>query len=144
MSTSGVATQMVKSPLQVFGLEGRYAQALYSAASKQKSLDTVEKDLIKFQSTMKTDKPLKEFIKDPTYKRALKANALKGVGEKMGMQSATNNLLQALAENGRLAKLDSVINAFKMIMAAHRGEVSLQYLTLLQLIQRMCMHLNSS
>lgn len=36
-------------PIQVFGLEGRYATALFSAASKQKSLDVVEKDLTNIQ-----------------------------------------------------------------------------------------------
>lgn len=36
-------------PVQVFGLEGRYATALYSAASKQKALDSVEKDLVSIQ-----------------------------------------------------------------------------------------------
>lgn len=35
----------LKPPIQVFGLEGRYATALYSAASKQKKLDQVEKEL---------------------------------------------------------------------------------------------------
>jgi F0F1-type ATP synthase delta subunit len=33
----------------VFGLEGRYATALFSAASKQKQLDVVEKELVKFK-----------------------------------------------------------------------------------------------
>ncbi len=62
-SSSSVAQQMVKPPVQVFGLEGRYATALFSAASKQKSLDAVEKDLVKFQGQMKTDLKLAEFIK---------------------------------------------------------------------------------
>lgn len=33
----------------MFGVEGRYAAALYSAASKQKQLDAVEKELVKFK-----------------------------------------------------------------------------------------------
>lgn len=32
-------------PIQVYGVEGRYATALFSAASKQKSLDKVEQEL---------------------------------------------------------------------------------------------------
>lgn len=36
---------------------------------------------------------------------------------------ATGNLLELLAENGRLNKLDHIINSFKIIMSAHRGEV---------------------
>lgn len=31
-----------------------------------------------------------------------------------------------MAENGRLDKLDGVINSFKTIMAAYRGEVTCQ------------------
>lgn len=34
-------------PVQVYGIEGRYATALYSAASKQKKLDQVEKELLR-------------------------------------------------------------------------------------------------
>lgn len=114
---------MVKPPVQIFGIEGRYATALYSAASKQKTLESVEKDLVKFQASLKSDAKLKEFVENPTIKRNLKANALKGVAEKISMKPEAGNLLQILAENGRLSKLDNVINAFKTIMAAHRGEV---------------------
>ena len=33
----------------MFGVEGRYATALYSAATKQKQLDAVEKELVQFK-----------------------------------------------------------------------------------------------
>ena len=36
----------------MFGLDGRYAHALFSAASKKQSLDTVEKELQDFQVCM--------------------------------------------------------------------------------------------
>ena len=39
----------MQAPIQVFGLEGRYAHALYSAATKEKQLDTVEKDFNKIR-----------------------------------------------------------------------------------------------
>lgn len=79
MSTSAAAGQLVKPPVQVFGLEGRYASALYSAGSKTKTLDAVEKELSNFQKSIKTDPKLKEFIVNPTIKRVLKAEALKSV-----------------------------------------------------------------
>lgn len=34
-----------------------------------------------------------------------------------------------MAENGRLNKLEAVINAFKIMMAAHRGEVTCEVVT---------------
>ena len=39
----------------MFGLEGRYAHALYSAASKEKKLDTVEKDIKSFQVSLQSN-----------------------------------------------------------------------------------------
>lgn len=83
LSTSVAAAQMVKPPVQVFGLEGRYASALYSAASKNKTLDAVEKELTQFQQSIKTDAKLKEFLINPTLKRSLKVDALKHVATKV-------------------------------------------------------------
>lgn len=125
MSTTNVVQQMVKPPVQVFGIEGRYATALYSAASKQKQLDIVEKELVNFQGSMKTDVKLREFIENPTIKRNLKSEGLKAVCSKISLSPQSTNLLQLLAENGRLKRINQVINAFKVIMAAHRGEVIL-------------------
>merc|ERR1711928_124468 len=98
-SSSSVNAALVKPPIQVFGLEGRYASALYSAASKQKSLEKVEKELNTLQQT---------------------------VAKKQNMTPLSANLLGMMAENGRLDKLDGVINSFKTIMAAYRGEVTCQ------------------
>ncbi len=113
----------MKPPIQVFGIEGRYACALYSAASKQKSLEAVEKDLVNFQLNIKKDPKLRDFILNPTIKRNVKAAALKDAATQVKFNPATGFLLEQLAENGRLNKLDAVINAYKLIMAANRGEV---------------------
>lgn len=37
----------LKPPVQIYGIEGRYATALYSAASKQNKLEQVEKELLR-------------------------------------------------------------------------------------------------
>ncbi|XP_031840013.1 ATP synthase subunit O, mitochondrial [Nomia melanderi] len=122
-SSSSVIQQMVKPPIQVFGTEGRYASALYSAASKQKTLNNVEKDLIKLQDTIKKDTRLEEFMKNPSIKRKEKVEALKTVSSKLSVSKETANLLGLLAENGRLGKINTIINTFKLLMAATRGEV---------------------
>ncbi|XP_023016173.2 ATP synthase subunit O, mitochondrial [Leptinotarsa decemlineata] len=128
-STSNVANQLVKPPVQIFGIEGRYATALYSAASKRKTLEIVEKDLLKLQTSMKSDPKIRGIIENPTVKRSSKSDALKVVAQKISLKSETDNLLQLLAENGRLGKLDGVINAYRTIMAAHRGEVTCEVIT---------------
>lgn len=47
----------------------------------------------------------------------------------MSLSPATGNLLCLLAENGRLKRVDNVINAFKLMMATHRGEVACEVTT---------------
>merc|ERR1711997_329621 len=55
LSTSVGRLSLVQPPVQVYGIEGRYATALYSAASKNKVLPAVEKDLKTFETTLKKD-----------------------------------------------------------------------------------------
>lgn len=122
MSTAA-ATRLVKPPLQVFGIDGRYACALYSAATKMKQLEAVEKDLTTLQTQFKSDVKLRDILINPTIKRSLMQSALKDMSSKQSYSSATGGFLQCLAENRRLNKIDQIINAFKLIMAAHRGDV---------------------
>ncbi|XP_026498633.1 ATP synthase subunit O, mitochondrial [Vanessa tameamea] len=144
LSTSSAATQLVKPPVQVFGLEGRYASALYSAASKKKTLDTVEKELKQFQEAIKADAKLKEFLMNPTIKRSLKVEAFKNLSSKTSMSPTTGNLMGLMAENGRLKNLDGVINAFKIMMSAHRGEVNCEVITAKPLDQTQKQNLESA
>jgi len=111
-SSSATARQLVKPPVQVFGMEGRYATALYSAASKEKKLDIVEKELVTFQvskinfcsakklliilllqQTMKVDAKLKEFIIDPSMQRKTKKAILVKLSAALKLSSVSTNLL---------------------------------------------------
>ena len=46
-STSSSKHAIVKTPIPVYGIEGRYSAALFSAAQKKKSLEAVEGDLVR-------------------------------------------------------------------------------------------------
>jgi len=119
--SSSAAT--VKPPIQLFGLEGRYATALYTGAVKLNQLDSVEKDLAQVANALKTKPKLRGAIVSPIINRKVLETTLMDIGKTAGFAAATTNLLVLLAENGRLKKLDGVINSFKQLMAAHRGEV---------------------
>jgi F-type H+-transporting ATPase subunit O len=108
----------------VFGVEGRYAHALYSAAVKEKKLDAVEKETKAFQELLKKDTKLAEFVINPSIQRSTKREALQQICQKLNYSSLTANLFSALAENGRMGKIGSVFNTFNKMMSAHRGEVS--------------------
>lgn len=78
---------------------------------------------------MKSDKKFAEFILDPSIKRKLKSEALTKIGGSISLNPASTNVLALLAENGRLKKLNQVINAFKQLTAATRGEVICEVIT---------------
>uniref|UniRef100_A0A0X3PNN8 Oligomycin sensitivity conferral protein n=1 Tax=Schistocephalus solidus TaxID=70667 RepID=A0A0X3PNN8_SCHSO len=124
LSTSSIARNVIKPPTQFFGLEGRYATALYSAAVKSKNLEAVEKDMTQLHRTLEKDTRLREFCTDPTVKRHLKVEAFKNVLAKLKFSSQSTNMLLVLAENGRLGRLAKVLDTFRQIMTSHRGEVS--------------------
>ncbi|KAM4585787.1 ATP synthase peripheral stalk subunit OSCP, mitochondrial [Fundulus diaphanus] len=114
--------KLVKPPIQVYGVEGRYATALFSAASKQKKLDQVEQELGKVSVLIK-DPKIAGIVMNPHVKRSIKQKTFYDALTKAKVSPITINLLNVLADNGRLTKTGDVITAFGKMMSAHRGEV---------------------
>merc|ERR1712193_21854 len=123
LSSSASLSQLVKTPTPVYGTEGRYAAALYSAASKNKALEAVEKDLKTMTATLGKDAQFAAFLADPSVKKNIKAEGVAGACDKLKMNVLSKNLFVAMAEHGRHGLVGPVISSFSTIMAAHRGEV---------------------
>ncbi|XP_052003998.1 ATP synthase subunit O, mitochondrial-like [Xyrauchen texanus] len=125
LSTSVIrpAATLVKPPIQVFGVEGRYATALFSAASKQKNLDKVEQELGRVASLIK-DPKLSSIAMNPHVKRNIKQKTFVDALTQAKLSPITINFINVLAENGRLTLTTDVITAFSKMMSAHRGEVT--------------------
>ncbi|XP_056611709.1 ATP synthase subunit O, mitochondrial [Triplophysa dalaica] len=115
--------KLIKPPIQVYGVEGRYATALFSAASKQKNLDKVEQELGRV-STMIKDPKLSSMVMNPHVKRSIKMKTFVDALTKAKLSPITINFINVLAENGRLTLTPDVIAAFSKMMSAHRGEVT--------------------
>ncbi|XP_040517968.1 ATP synthase subunit O, mitochondrial isoform X3 [Gallus gallus] len=124
LSTSAArpVSKLVKPPIQVYGLEGRYATALYSAATKQKKLEQVEKELGRVWTLLK-DPKLASIVMNPHTKGTVKQKAVNDALAKEKMTPITINLMNLLAENGRLRYTPGIVSAFGKIMSAFRGEV---------------------
>ncbi|XP_006862665.1 PREDICTED: ATP synthase subunit O, mitochondrial [Chrysochloris asiatica] len=114
--------KLVRPPVQIYGIDGRYATALFSAASKQNKLDQVEKELVKVAQLLK-DPKVALAILNPHVKRSIKVKSINDIVAKERLSSLTSNLINLLAENGRLNNTPGVISAFSTIMSVHRGEV---------------------
>jgi len=128
-SVSSASSQLVKAPIQLFGIEGRYATALYSAANKEKQLENVEKDLKDIQGSLKKKGKLADYVMNPSIKRSEKRDLLVSAMGKTKASKLTTNLMGLLAENGRLNKLNGIATAFATIMSAHRGEIECEVTT---------------
>lgn len=116
----------LQAPITLFGLDGRYATALYTAAARQNALDAVEKDLKTLTQAVEKDAALKGFLENPTINRNKKMEGILAVLKKGGKPSQiTENFFDTLAENGRLDQTSKVTEAFAQLMSAHRNELPL-------------------
>jgi len=128
-STSSVRSGLARAPIQLFGLDGRYALALYSAASKQKKLEAVETEMKNLQSLWEKDGQLRDFMCNPVVTRQEKKTAFDFVAKKQNYGDLTKNLFGAVAEHGRYDKFDEILKSFALVMSAHRGEVQCEVTT---------------
>jgi F-type H+-transporting ATPase subunit O len=115
--------QMTQPKLQLFGVNARYANALYSVAAKQNVLEAVEKELATIEETILKEPFFARFLKDPTIPRASKKEDISKVMEQAKFSKPVAGLFEVLAENGRLPDAVGVISSYKQLMSAYRGEV---------------------
>jgi len=121
--SSAVRDELARPPLQLYGIEGRYAHALYSAAFKKKSLEKVEKDVSRMKELLQQDKLLSAFISDPVINKNHKQSVLDKALKEKKFDDLVVNMCSALAENSRLNVTPGILDAFSKLMRSHRGEV---------------------
>jgi len=126
--TTGVAVIRTFSSLEhkplidLHGLQARYANATYVAASKQNILDKVEAELLTIQEMAGKSKAFKSFLENPLTSRDEKTSKVQTLlGDKS--TSVTLNLMTTLAGNARLAETSKIVDTYVKLMKAKRGEV---------------------
>lgn len=122
-SLSSAASEFIRGPVQVFGIEGRYAHALYSASTKQRSLERVEEQLNYFQAAIDSIAGLKEYLSLPVCSKEEKKSTIEGAFEEASVDPLIGNMVSIMIDNKRANHISGVIGAFNTIMAAQRGEV---------------------
>lgn len=121
---SKVVSRLVKPPISLFGIEGRYVNALYSAAHKNNKLSQVETDLKKLSSLYQTDPKFKDFMINPLISPAQKAQVFEGdLKNKLKLDEVSIKFLNVVSENRRLKLLPEIQSAFNQIMSAVRNEL---------------------
>jgi len=105
-------------------LAGRYASALFELASEAGTVTAVESDLDTLGRALAESADLRALTTNPEIGRGAQGAAIDGVAGVLGISELTKRFLGVLAQNRRLAQLPKVVQAFRAIAAAQRGEVT--------------------
>lgn len=111
----------VKPPVQLFGLDGTYATALFTAASKSSSIEAASKSLTGLSQTIAKDPKLQEILENPALSAQDRNLVVKTLSEQPGVDSTVVNLLKVLAENNRLDIFTKVNAQFTTLTDAYNG-----------------------
>jgi F-type H+-transporting ATPase subunit O len=107
----------------MFGIAGRYANALYAAAAKKSELLDVESDLKLLKETLDMSPMLRNFVIDPSISRSQKATGVASIMDAANASTSTKNAMSALAEGGRMGDIFKVIDMYSDLLTAAKGEV---------------------
>ncbi|WJG34456.1 Mob1/phocein [Fusarium oxysporum Fo47] len=125
-SFAAAASTEVKPPISVFGVDGTYATALYTAAVKTSSIDAAADALNRLGALIEKDPKLAAVLSAPTLTAADKKAIVQELEKQINTKDETvKNFLATLAENNRLGLIPGVVEKFSSIISAARGEVEL-------------------
>jgi len=122
------SNESVKPPVALYGLDGTYASALYTAAAKTQALDSVSRAMSSLGDILKKDPKLVNVLHAPALTASDKSQIVQELAKHTGGADKNNtvkNFLDTLAQNNRLGLLKDVCEQFGTLMSAHRGEVEL-------------------
>lgn len=125
---AAAAQQDVRPPVALYGVDGTYANALYTASAKTSSLDSIAKSLSQLGEVFKKDPKLTTILNAPTLSVSDKQQIIKELQTVAGgadKNDVLKNFLATLAENNRLGLLEGVIEKFETLISAHKGEIEL-------------------
>lgn len=124
---AAAAAPDAKPPVALFGLDGTYASALYTAAVKTSTLEPTSKTLAALAALLRKDAKLAAILETPTLSAADKAAIVAELQKATGSasQPTISNFLAALAENNRLGLLGDVAGKFSELIRAAQGQVEL-------------------
>ncbi len=108
----------------IHGIEGRYARALLSVASKKNELKRVTSELKKIESAIKGSDMFNEILYNPVIGKSRKMNFVVETLKKQSYSPTMINFFLVLSENGRLNIVENIIRVFESLIQTDAGAVS--------------------
>lgn len=125
LRTYATAAKSAQPPVQLFGLDGSYASALYTASAKASSIETTEKSLKSITLLIEKDSKLANVLANPSLSSSDKKAVVGAVVQSSGVSSdkTIENFLTVLAENNRLNLIGEIASKFQVLSNAYHGLV---------------------
>ncbi|EXJ77916.1 ATP synthase F1, delta subunit [Capronia epimyces CBS 606.96] len=123
---AAAATVDPKPPVPLFGLDGTYANALYTAAAKTNNLEPTSKAITSLTQILKSDPKLQVILTAPTLSDSDKSQIVAELEKHTGgadKSGTVKNFLSTLAEHNRLGLLEGACEKFGTLIGASRGEL---------------------
>jgi len=112
-----------RPPIDLYGLQARYANATYTAASKVNILTKVEEELASIKATALKSPSFQSFLDNPLISRSDKEKSINDMLGGGKFSNVTLNLMLTLAGNARLSETSKIVDTYAELMKAKRGEV---------------------
>lgn len=112
------------TPIDVSGLPGRYANTLFELADEHGALDPVGDDLASLRTMIRNAPDLARVLTSPVIGRDEQSAAIDAVMERAGIGDLTRRFVNVVARNRRLFALTGMIEVYRALLAARRGEIA--------------------
>lgn len=116
-----LASKVVKPPIQLFGVDGTYANALYSATHEQ--VEKTFQSLGKVNDLITKDPKVKEFLVNPALSKSDRSIVIDTISSNLKLDTPIVNFLKVLSDNNRLGEFPSIYEKFGQLNDAHQGIV---------------------
>lgn len=101
----------------------RYAKALLELAREQNQTDQVVRDVGALFDAWKQSEELRDLVRNPVIPRPALSAAVGAILERLNSSTLVRNTVNLLADRGRLAYLEDVLDAFGELAEAETGRV---------------------
>lgn len=101
-----------------------YAQALFDLAAGENSLEAVERGLLDIVRLADESPDFSRFLRSPVISADDKGTAMEAILQRADAHPTVANFVRVVARNGRLFVLPTIIQNFRALAAAARGEIA--------------------
>lgn len=115
---------MAANSMNVSGIAGRYATALFDLAIDEGALDQTADDMASLGRMIADSADLHRLVRSPVIGSAAQVEAIDVVMAKAQFGSLTQKFVGLVSSNRRLFALPSMVQSFAQLMASHRGEIA--------------------